>query len=87
MDQKTATISNERLEKYFAITKEALAKAKSAPCCSKHTECAEHAHIVLDMVQRYYDDALHFQKKGEIVKEGGKKLIDELEEKGFEKIK
>src|SRR3989344_2185163 len=68
MDQKTATISNERLEKYFSITKEALAKAKSAPCgtpcCSKRTE---HAHTVLDMAQRYYDDALHFQKKGEIV--------------------
>jgi len=67
MDQKTATISNERLEKYFSITKEALAKAKSAPCCGKRTECTEHAHIVLDMAQRYYDDALHFQKKGEIV--------------------
>lgn len=69
MEQKTSTISNERLEKYFSITKEALAKAKSAPpsasCCSnKHTE---HTHTVLDMAQRYYDDALHFQKKGEIV--------------------
>ena len=67
MDQKTATITEERLQKYFAITKEALEKAKSAPCCGKRTECTEHAHIVLDMAQRYYDDALHFQKKGEIV--------------------
>ena len=68
MDQKTATISNERLEKYFSITKEALAKAKSAPCgtpcCSKRTE---HAHTVLDMAQRYYDDALFFLKKGDAV--------------------
>ena len=55
-------ITGERLEKYFGITGEALAKAKAAPQIKK----AE-ATDVLDMAQRYYDDALHFKQKGEIV--------------------
>ncbi|MDO8642579.1 MAG: DUF357 domain-containing protein [Candidatus Woesearchaeota archaeon] len=55
-------ITNERLEKYVRITGEALAKAKAAPQLKK-AEAAD----VLDMAQRYYDDALHFKQKGEIV--------------------
>ena len=39
------------------------------------------------MLEYIKPDKVFIMKKGEIVKEGGKKLIDELEEKGFEKIK
>lgn len=60
----TATIPRERLDRYFALTRDALALAKKAPR-SKGRE--EDATIILDMTQRYYDDALHFHKKGEEV--------------------
>lgn len=57
-------ITDERLQKYFAITKEALDKVKASPHCA---EREKEALDVLDMAQRYYDDALHFKQKGEIV--------------------
>lgn len=57
-------ITDERLQKYFAITKEALDKVKTASnCVEREKESAD----VLDMAQRYFDDALHFKQKGEIV--------------------
>ncbi|MBI4150395.1 DUF357 domain-containing protein [Candidatus Woesearchaeota archaeon] len=59
-----ASIPPKRLEHYFALTKEALAMAKKAP---KAKNREEDAAIILDMAQRYYDDALHFHKKGEEV--------------------
>ncbi|MDP4012980.1 MAG: DUF357 domain-containing protein [Candidatus Nanoarchaeia archaeon] len=58
-------VTNEKLDNYFKVTKEALAKAKESP---------ENVNInnktradFLDMVQRYVDDAQHFKDKGEIV--------------------
>ena len=53
-------ITDEKLEKYLNITKEALDKAKSAHASS-------HAAEVYDMANRYYLDALHFREKGDFV--------------------
>ena len=64
MEQKTNEITAEHLEKYFKIGKEALDKVKANPMCE---ERSEQAKDFLDMAQRYYQDALHFKEKGEIV--------------------
>jgi len=58
------TISAERLEKYFGITKEAIDMVKEKGLDAKRKEQAEDA---LDMAERYYSDAQHFRKKGDIV--------------------
>lgn len=55
-------ISQEKLEKYFNITKQALEKAKQAPS-KKEKEKQE----ILEMVKNYISDAEHFQSKGDIV--------------------
>lgn len=54
-------IPPERLERYFTLTKDALAMARKAP---KATGKEGDAATVLDMAQRYYDDASHFRGKG-----------------------
>lgn len=54
-------ITDEKLEKYFSITKEALDKAKSAEKTDKR------ADDFLDMAERYYNDAKHFKGEGNIV--------------------
>jgi hypothetical protein len=58
------TISEEKLEKYFAVTKEALDMVKEKGFDESHGEKAQE---VLDMAQRYYSDAGHFKEKGDIV--------------------
>ena len=55
-------ISEERLNKYFSITKEALVAAEAAPKTQE-----EHAADFLDMATRYYEDAQHFRDKGDWV--------------------
>ena len=50
------TITTEKLNKYFSITKEALDKAKHA----LDKEHLAQAKDFLDMAQRYYDDAHYF---------------------------
>ena len=57
-------ISEEKLEKYFSITKEALDMAKGA---EKDKGMIHHAEDFLDMATRYYEDAKHFRSKGDIV--------------------
>ena len=57
-------ITAEKLKKYFSITAEALEKVKDSPIDEKRKE---HAADFLNMCQRYYDDARHFEKKGDIV--------------------
>ena len=56
------TITKEHLEKYSKITGEALEMAKKA-----EKGDAGKASDFLDMAERYYNDAKHFQEKGEIV--------------------
>src|SRR3989344_498449 len=60
---KSNVVSDERLAKYFDYTKRALAEA-SAALNSKHVKIAAE---FLDMAQRYYSDAGHFNSKGDIV--------------------
>ena len=57
------TITKEKLEKYFYITKQALDKAKNA---LDHDRLAE-AEDFLDMATRYFQDAKHFEEKGDLV--------------------
>ena len=57
------TITNEKLEKYFSITKEALDKASKALDKTRLKE----AEDFLDMATRYYQDARHFEEKGDLV--------------------
>ena len=54
-------ILDEKLAKYFDVTGRALKKAK--PAKGKEKEAA----IILDMATRYFEDARHFEKKGDKV--------------------
>ena len=51
----------EKLSKYFELTGEALKKVKIV---KNHRKEAED---LLDLAQRYYDDAKYFEKKGDLV--------------------
>lgn len=53
------TITAEKLDKYFSVTQQALEKARNALNKERQKEALE----VLDMAQRYYDDAHFFLKK------------------------
>lgn len=57
-------ITKEKLEHYFDLTGEALKMAKES---GNRTDLAAEREDFLDMIQRYYDDARHFDKKGDIV--------------------
>ena len=52
---------NEKLSKYFELTAKALKKIKIV---EKHRKQAED---LLDLAQRYYDDARYFEKKNDLV--------------------
>ena len=54
-------VTAEKLAKYFETTKKALEKAKTKPEKQKEGE------IILDMAQRYYNDAKYFEKEKNIV--------------------
>lgn len=61
----TSTITPEKLAKYFDVSKRALAKVKLMDDAKINVK--EAAKDFLDMAQRYYDDAKHFEEKGDIV--------------------
>ena len=52
---------SEKLPKYFSLTEEALKKVKIV---ENHRKVAED---LLDLSKRYYSDARHFEKKGDLV--------------------
>lgn len=56
-------LTDEKLEKYFAITKKALELAKKAINSKKRKEAAE----ILKMAECYFSDANHFYKKQDFV--------------------
>ena len=58
------TIAQERLDKYFAITEEALNVAKEAP---ENLDADGAREDFLDMITRYIHDAKHFQSKDDLV--------------------
>jgi uncharacterized protein len=57
-------VTQENLQKCFAITKEALEKVRAS---EKDQTRMMIVHDYLDMAQRYYDDAQHFFKQGNFV--------------------
>jgi len=56
------TITDEKLSKYFLVTKKAIEKAEKS---GNRTELER--EDFLDMIKRYYSDAEHFRNKGDIV--------------------
>lgn len=56
-------ITRQKLEKYFKITKTALAKAKRKIKKGRETDAKE----IIEMVENYLSDAKHFEKKGDFV--------------------
>lgn len=57
-------ITKKKLEHYFDLTGKALKMAKKS---GNRTSLADERDDFLDMIQRYYDDARHFDEKGDIV--------------------
>ena len=57
------TIPQERLEKYFALAKEALKAARIVKGASK-----EHGQKILDLAKQYITDAEHFHKQDDDVR-------------------
>lgn len=58
-------ITEEKLEKYFKITGEALSKVKFKN--PKNVDFLKVAEDFLDMAKLYYEDAKHFKDKGDVV--------------------
>lgn len=58
-------ITEEKLNKYFEVTGKALEKVKLNS--KAEIDVKKAAEDFLDMATRYYEDAKHFHKKGEIV--------------------
>ena len=54
-----STITSQKLQQYFSITKEALDKAKVAFDSARKNQAAD----FFDMAQRYYDDAKFFHEQ------------------------
>jgi len=57
-------ITEEKLKKYFAITEEALEKARNS---EQKINIEGAREDFIDMVERYIADARHFMKKGDWV--------------------
>jgi len=58
-------ITEEKLEKYFNVTGEAISKVKFK--VPEDVDFNQIAEDFLDMAKRYYRDAKHFKEKGDIV--------------------
>ena len=56
-------ITREKLDKYFDVTGRGLAEVKKSVIKGKEGEARE----IIDMASNYYNDALHFDEKGEWV--------------------
>ncbi len=57
-------ITDEKLDHYFDITGKALEMAKAS---ANRTDMAKEREDMLDMIQRYYNDAEHFRKKEDMI--------------------
>lgn len=58
-------ITDEKLKKYFDVTKRAIAKVKIIE--KGEIDFRKAAEDFLDMAKRYFSDAKHFKEKGDIV--------------------
>lgn len=61
------TITKEKLDKYFKITKEAFEKAKKTGIAEKAAGFQNERNNFLDMIGRYISDASHFESKKDYV--------------------
>ena len=64
-ENKASEISDEKLSKYFDVTKRALEKVTIV--APEKTHLKRLAEDFLDMAQRYFDDATHFFQQGDRV--------------------
>ncbi len=55
----------QKLEKYFGLTRKALEKVKLHSDLTEKQ--VEQANDLLDLSKRYYEDALHFEDKNDLV--------------------
>ena len=60
----SSEITDEKLDKYFAITGEAMKMAKTS---KNRTSLTDERLDFLDMIDRYYSDASHFRSKNDYV--------------------
>lgn len=61
-------ITKDKLEKYFNVTGKALTEVKNhMGSGKKEIDFNDKAKDFLDMAERYFSDARHFEKKGDIV--------------------
>lgn len=58
-------VTDEKLAKYFDVTRRAIAKVKIADDAKIDVKAS--AEDFLDMAKRYFSDAKHFKDKGDIV--------------------
>ena len=65
MKSEKNNITEEKLKKYISITSKALKKVKIAK--EKSINWQKAAEDFLDMAERYYKDAQHFEKKGDLI--------------------
>lgn len=61
--EEKSLVTKDKLNKYFEITGKALEIAKKAIDNERKDDATE----ILEMAQRYYDDAKFFEKQGDIV--------------------
>ena len=59
------TITNQRIEKYFAVTEKAFTMAKESG--NRLPAMQTQREDFLDMIERYIKDAHHFEEKGDRV--------------------
>lgn len=64
---KTDKITSDKLSKYFDVTGRALKKVKIIKKTPHELNWEKAAEDFLNMAKCYYDDAKHFEKKGDIV--------------------
>lgn len=57
------TISEQKIQRYFQLTKEAFTKAQASD--NRLPQLNEEREDFLDMIERYITDADYFEKKGE----------------------
>lgn len=57
-------ITEDKLNKYVSVTQKAIEKAEKS---SNKTNLAREREDCMDMIKRYFSDALHFKSKGDFV--------------------
>ena len=57
-------VTEEKLKKYISVTEKAIAKAEKS---KNRTSLSKEREDCLDMIKRYFSDALHYKEKGDYV--------------------